>query len=137
MATLNGVMMQYFHWYLPCDGSLWQQVNNLSKELADAGFTAVWLPPAYKGMGGSYDTGYAAYDLYDLGEFDQCGSLLTKYGTKDEYVDAIQSLQNSGLMVYADVVLNQRMGGNQIEVTRATPFFQDNRLAPKGDYSFW
>ncbi|MEO0433907.1 MAG: alpha-amylase [Cyanobacteria bacterium J06656_5] len=132
MASINGVMMQYFHWYLPSDGSLWTQVNTLSKELADAGFTAVWLPPAYKGMGGGYDIGYAAYDLYDLGEFDQRGSVRTKYGTKDEYVDAIQALHSSGLMVYADVVLNQRMGGDQTEITRATLFSQDDRLAPKG-----
>lgn len=26
MATSNGVMMQYFHWYTPDDGNLWKQL---------------------------------------------------------------------------------------------------------------
>ena len=124
MSVLNGVMMQYFHWYVPNDGSLWNQVHTLAKELADAGFTALWLPPAYKGMGGGYDVGYAVYDMYDLGEFDQRGTIRTKYGTREDYLQAIQSLHNNGLQVYADGVLNHRMGGDQTEVVKATPFFQ-------------
>jgi alpha-amylase len=46
------------------------------------GITSVWFPPAYKGTNGGYSTGYDAYDLYDLGEFDQKGTIPTKYGTK-------------------------------------------------------
>ena len=42
----------------------------------------LWLPPAYKGVGGKNDNGYGVYDLYDLGEFNQKGSIETKYGTK-------------------------------------------------------
>ena len=42
-------------------------------------------------MGGTKEVGYAAYDLYDLGEFDQKGTTRTKYGTKDEYLEAIKS----------------------------------------------
>jgi alpha-amylase len=45
----------------------------------------VWLPPAYKGVGGGNEVGYGVYDLFDLGEFDQKGSVLIKYGTRDEY----------------------------------------------------
>ncbi|MEH2143538.1 hypothetical protein [Nostoc sp.] len=84
MAQLNGVMMQYFHWYIPPDGNLWNELKQKVKELADAGITSVWLPPAYKGTAGSYDVGYGVYDMYDLGEFDHKGSVRTKYGTKDE-----------------------------------------------------
>jgi alpha-amylase len=72
----NGVIMQYFHWYIPGDGSLWNQLNKTAHELASAGFSALWLPPAYKGSGGGRDVGYAVYDLFDLGEFNQktvCG----------------------------------------------------------------
>ena len=50
-----------------------------------SGITDVWLPPAYKAASGKQDAGYGVYDLYDLGEFDQKGSIETKYGTKDEY----------------------------------------------------
>jgi alpha-amylase len=37
MPATNGVMMQYFHWYTPADGSLWKEVASRSRELADAG----------------------------------------------------------------------------------------------------
>lgn len=82
----NGVMMQYFHWYTPADGSLWKQLEKNASALAKAGFTSVWLPPAHKGAAGSNDVGYGVYDLFDIGEFDQKGSVRTKYGTRDEYL---------------------------------------------------
>ena len=69
------------HWYTPADGTLWKQLSEKADELVKAGITSVWLPPAYKGAGGGNDTGYGVYDLFDLGEFDQKGSVRTKYGT--------------------------------------------------------
>jgi alpha-amylase len=132
MGQINGTMMQYFHWYTPNDGNLWSKVEVSAQELADAGFTALWLPPAYKGFAGSYDVGYGVYDLFDLGEFDQKGSVRTKYGTRQQYLDAIKSLQKHGLEVYADAVINHRMGGDGVETPKATPFSQNNRLNPKG-----
>ncbi|MBD2598142.1 alpha-amylase [Nostoc spongiaeforme FACHB-130] len=132
MAQINGTMMQYFHWYIPNDGNLWSKVEASAPELADAGFTAMWLPPAYKGFAGSFDVGYGVYDLFDLGEFDQKGSVRTKYGTRQQYLDAVKSLQTHGLQVYADAVLNHKMGGDAVETPKATPFPQDDRLNPKG-----
>jgi|GraSoiStandDraft_8_1057269.scaffolds.fasta_scaffold951350_2 alpha-amylase len=44
----NGVMMQYFHWYDSPSDNLWQKVAAEAPNLHDAGFTALWLPPAYK-----------------------------------------------------------------------------------------
>lgn len=133
MADLNGTMMQYFHWYLPGDGSLWQKLGNQAKGLAEAGFTAMWLPPAYKGIGGGNDVGYGVYDIFDLGEFDQKGSIRTKYGTRQEYVAAIQSLHSAGVQVYADVVLNHKMGGDVAETPKATPYPKNDRTKSKGD----
>ncbi|MBW4565052.1 MAG: alpha-amylase [Mojavia pulchra JT2-VF2] len=132
MAQINGTIMQYFHWYIPNDGNLWSKVEVKAAELADAGFTAIWLPPAYKGFAGASDVGYGVYDLFDLGEFEQKGSVRTKYGTRQQYLDAVKSLQTHGLQVYADAVLNHKMGGDLIETPKATPFSQDNRLNPKG-----
>ncbi len=131
MSFVNGTMMQYFHWYVPNDGSLWNNVKNQAKDLADVGFTALWLPPAYKGMAGTNDVGYGVYDMYDLGEFDQQGSVRTKYGTRQQYLDAIEALQAYGIQVYADAVLNHRMGANGTEEMWATPFSKDDRLHPK------
>jgi alpha-amylase len=132
MAFENGVMMQFFHCYTPGDGSHWNEAARRASELAAAGVTAVWLPPAYKGASGGYDVGYGVYDLYDLGEFEQKGSVRTKYGTKDQYLAAVVALQRAGLQVYGDVAVNQRMGGDALEVARATPFSQDDRLRPVG-----
>jgi alpha-amylase len=132
MANPNGTMMQYFHWYVPDDGTLWEQANRQAADLAAKGFTALWLPPAYKGNGGKSDVGYGVYDLFDLGEFDQKGSVRTKYGTRQQYVDAIQSLHRAKLQVYADGVMNQKMGGDSAETPKATPYSQSDRLNPKG-----
>lgn len=132
MAPINGVIMQYFHWYYPADGRLWREVAADAAELAAAGITALWLPPAYKALGGGADVGYAVYDMYDLGEFDQHGSVRTKYGTKDEYLAAIAALHAAGIEVYADAVLNHRIGGDHLERIEATPFRQDDRLHPVG-----
>ncbi|HEX8339899.1 MAG TPA: alpha-amylase [Tepidisphaeraceae bacterium] len=111
----RGVMFQFFEWNSTNDGSHWREVAQRAREISALGATAVWLPPAYKGMDGANDTGYAVYDLFDLGEFDQKNSVRTKYGTKDEYLAAIQAVRDAGMDVYADVVLNHRMGADEIE----------------------
>ena len=61
----NGIMMQYFEWYLPRRSHLWNKVKNEAKHLSDIGITALWLPPSYKGKDGDNDVGYTVYDLYD------------------------------------------------------------------------
>ena len=134
MSNQNGVMMQYFHWYLPDDGSLWNQVAEEAEELAKIGITSIWLPPAYKGTAGGMDVGYGIYDLFDLGEFDQKGSVRTKYGTKDEYIRAIKAAQKVGINVYADVVFNHKLGADREEEMEATPFSMENRNQAIGEY---
>ena len=133
MSDPNGVMLQFFHWYTTGDGSQWRSLADRAAELAAAGFTSLWLPPAYKGAGGGFDTGYGAYDLFDLGEFDQKGSVRTKYGTKDEYLAAIKAAQSAGMRVYADVVLSHKMGGDHEEEFKATPFDPNDRTKPIGE----
>jgi len=114
-VKINKTMMQYFEWYLPPDCNLWKKVKEEARYLESIGISALWLPPAYKGNGGKKDVGYAVYDMYDLGEFLQKGSIGTKYGTVEEYIKAIQVLKGNGLKVYADVVLNHRIGADDTE----------------------
>lgn len=111
----NNTMMQYFEWYLPSDSTLWNKLTKDAKHLENIGITHLWLPPAYKGAGGKDDVGYGVYDLYDLGEFDQKGAIPTKYGTKDEYVNAIKVLRENNIKVLADIVLNHKMGADETE----------------------
>ena len=111
----NETLLQYFEWYLPADAGLWRRAAADAGELSAAGFTGVWLPPACKCAAGINDVGYGVYDLYDLGEFDQKGTIPTKYGTKEEYLKAIRALQGKGLTVLADIVLNHKMGADACE----------------------
>jgi alpha-amylase len=133
MSQDKGAMMQYFHWYLPDDGKLWEKLKDKAQQLADSGFTSLWLPPAYKGVGGGSDVGYGVYDMYDLGEFDQKGSVRTKYGTREQYLDALKALKQVGIRAYADIVINHRLGGDEAEKANATPYPRDNRIDPKGE----
>ncbi len=120
----RGVMFQYFEWNLKSDCNLWVELAGRAREIRNLGTTAVWLPPAYKAMNGVNDTGYAPYDLFDLGEFDQKGTTRTKYGTRDEFLAAIRAVKEAGMDAYCDVVLDHRMGGDEteeVEVVQVDP----------------
>lgn len=120
-------MMQYFEWYLDNQPHLWNLLKEDAKHLKDIGITAVWMPPAFKGIGGQNDVGYGVYDIYDLGEFDQQGTIETKYGTKDEYIDAIEALHQNGIQAYGDIVLNHKMGADGTEFVKAYEVNQNNK----------
>lgn len=110
----NGVMMQYFEWNLPNDGNLWKQLKQDARHLHETGITAVWIPPAYK-ADEQQDEGYATYDLFDLGEFDQNSTVRTKYGTKDELIEMIGELHKNKISVYLDTVMNHKAEGDYTE----------------------
>jgi alpha-amylase len=123
----KGTIVQYFHWYLPNDGNLWNQVKADAPKLRSLGFSAVWLPPACKCAGGITGTGYDIYDLFDLGEFDQKGSVKTKFGSKDQYVEAINAIHASQMQAMVDVVLNHKAGGDELEKIKVVRVNPDNR----------
>ncbi|WBQ19167.1 alpha-amylase [Sphingobium yanoikuyae] len=117
-------LLQFFHWYYPTGGGLWDDVAQEAQRLADLGISDVWLPPAYKGASGGLSVGYDSYDLFDLGEFDQKGSIATKYGDREALERATTALRNVGLRVIHDVVFNHKIGADETEpvsVRRANP----------------
>src|SRR6185312_11012772 len=124
---INGTILQAFHWYLPADGKLWNQLKVDAQKLSEMGITAVWIPPPGKGTTGSHSIGYDAYDIYDLGEFDQKGSVRTKYGTRNELITAVAALQQAGIKVYVDVVLNHMGGADEKEKVMVRRVNPDNR----------
>lgn len=124
---MNGTMLQGFEWDLPADGRHWRKLAFRARWLSFCGFTAVWLPPAFKGSAGTQDVGYGVYDLYDLGEFNQKGTIRTKYGTAAEYVMCVNALKRMGIQPLADIVLNHRMGGDEKEIFRGRICNPDNR----------
>ena len=110
----NQTAMQYFEWYLPSDGQHWNNLAEDAQHLADLGISHVWMPPAFKATNKD-DVGYGVYDLFDLGEFDQKGTIRAKYGLKEEYLNAINQLKNVGIIPMADVVLNHKAAADKLE----------------------
>ena len=110
----NQTVMQYFEWYLPSDGQHWNHLAEDAQHLSGLGISHVWMPPAFKGTNKD-DVGYGVYDLFDLGEFDQKGTIRTKYGFKDEYLNAINRLKDVGIVPMADVVLNHKAAADKLE----------------------
>ncbi len=131
-VNTNETMIQYFEWYLPNDGLWWKRCAAKADNLAALGITQVWLPPAYKGTS-QEDVGYGVYDMFDLGEFDQKGTVRTKYGTKEELLEAIHAFHEQGIRVFGDVVLNHRMGGDELEEVKAVMDMPENRCEQIGD----
>ena len=123
----NGAIFQYFHWYVPSDGSLWNALKAEAQRLARMGITAVWTPPAFKGSKGAESQGYDIYDMYDLGEFDQKNTVRTKYGTKQQYLDAIAAVQAAGMQVYVDIIPNHLAGADGTEKIKVRKVDPNNR----------
>lgn len=124
---MNGTMIQFFHWYTDGDSFLWNHVKESADYLSDLGITSVWLPPAYKSTSAGFSVGYDPYDLFDLGEFDQKGGIVTKYGSKQQYIEAIQALKSKNIQVIADVVLNHKAGGDELEKFRVVKVDENDR----------
>ncbi len=136
--TVNGVILQYFDDTTSNDGQHWNRVKDAAPTWKQKGITAFWLPPAYKGSNGINDVGYAVYDLWDLGEYNQKGAVRTKYGTKGDYIAAIDAIRATGAQVYGDIVMNHKLGAegrwgsDAFEDIRGTPVNGENRLQETG-----
>ena len=128
----NGLLFQGFEAMLPADSGHWERLTGAAGQLRDIGVSGIWLPPAFKGTS-VFDMGYSAYDLYDIGEFDQKGTIPTKYGTAEELKTLVAALHEKGIQVYADVVLNHKAGADETERFMAVPVNPDNRTEDIGE----
>ncbi len=122
----NHTMMQFFEWHILPDGTHWKRLKELAPVLKNCGIDSVWIPPPTKGQTPE-DTGYGIYDLYDLGEFDQNGSVRTKYGTKDELIEAVEACKENDICVYADIVMNHKAGADETERFKVVEVDQNDR----------
>ncbi|SES40202.1 alpha-amylase [Salipaludibacillus aurantiacus] len=132
MTERNRTMMQFFEWHLANDGDHWNRLAMLAPELKKHGIDSVWIPPAAKAITQA-DNGYGIYDGYDLGEFDQKGTVRTKYGTKDELLKGIDACHEEGISVYADVVMNHKAGADETEIFHVIEVHPDNRYEEISD----
>ncbi len=123
----NLAILQFFHWYYPNDGSLYTFLTEQAAHLADLGFSMVWLPPSSKTEDGINGVGYSPYDLFDLGEFDQKGTVRTKYGDRKQLDEAIKAVHKHGMKVLFDAVLNHKAGADEKEVVTVVKVNPNNR----------
>jgi hypothetical protein len=85
----------------------WSDLIAKMPELAEAGYTSLWLPPPAKG-GSVYSVGYDLFDPFDLGDKNQRGTTATKYGTKDQLIQVVAMAHRFGIRVYFDNIMNHR-----------------------------
>ncbi len=94
------VMLQYFN-------TSWREIADKMPELAEAGYTSLWLPPPTKGSGG-LSVGYDLFDPFDLGGRHQRGTVRTRYGTEADLLHLMEVAHRFGLRVYFDNIMNHR-----------------------------
>jgi glycosidase len=97
-AARGEAMLQYFN-------TDWKEIADRIPELAEAGYTSLWLPPPTKGSGG-LSVGYDLWDRFDLGSKDQRNSVRTRYGTEAELMHMIEVAHRFGIRVYFDNIMN-------------------------------
>jgi len=93
-------MLQYFN-------TSWAEITAKMPELAEAGYSSLWLPPPTKASGG-LSVGYDLWDPFDLGGKDQRNTVRTRYGTEAELLELIRVAHRFGIRVYFDNIMNHR-----------------------------
>ena len=99
-SMLHGkeVILQYFN-------TSWKEIERRIPEIAEAGYSSLWLPPPFKGASGTYSVGFDTFDRFDLGDKDQMGTRSTRYGTRADLLSLIQVAHRFALKVYFDNVM--------------------------------
>ncbi len=126
----SDVFMQGFYWNSPPGGIWYDSLARLAPRLAAGGFSAIWFPPPTKGASGAFSMGYDPYDQYDFGSYNQEGTVETRFGSRQELINAINAYHASGIKVYADAVMGHLDGGE-----REVPY--DCDISPTLPESAW
>lgn len=89
-------ILQYF-------GTPWMEIARRMPELAEAGYTSLWLPPPQKASG-QLSVGFDTSDRFDLGDKPRAGGA-TKYGTKTDLLHLMEVAHRFGIRVYFDNIM--------------------------------
>ncbi|KAA1248110.1 alpha-amylase [Aquimarina sp. RZ0] len=115
-----GVMMQAFYWDVEPRGAWYDEVRSKIDDWATSGVNRIWLAPPGKGASGEFSMGYDPSDYFDVGEFDQHGTVETRFGSRAELESLIQKSHDNNIEVIADIVMGHNSGGGK----------QDNPFRP-------
>mmetsp|Transcript_13195 Transcript_13195/g.27873 ORF Transcript_13195/g.27873 Transcript_13195/m.27873 type:complete len:729 (-) Transcript_13195:1725-3911(-) len=103
------IILQSFNWE-SCKHAWYKTLMEQSSEFAEAGFTALWLPPATDSVS---PQGYLPRDLYCLD---------SQYGSEGELRELVKTIQSKGLKAVADIVINHRCAHYQDDQGRWNKF---------------
>lgn len=99
-GTGREILLQGFNWE-SWKHNWFQTMSEKSQEIADMGFTTVWLPPFTDSVS---EQGYMPRDLYNLN---------SKYGNEEQLINCVRALQQHNIKVLGDAVLNHRCANFQ------------------------
>ncbi|EFN59358.1 hypothetical protein CHLNCDRAFT_56714 [Chlorella variabilis] len=99
-GTGKEVLLQGFNWE-SWRNNWFEHISGQAQEIADMGFTSVWLPPFTDSVS---EQGYMPRDLYNLN---------SRYGSEQQLINCVRSLQQHGIKVLGDAVLNHRCAQHQ------------------------
>jgi alpha-amylase len=128
----NSTLLQGFEWNVPADGNHWKRLLGQLEPLKGIGISNIWLPPGCKAASPE-GNGYDIYDLWDLGEFDQKGTVRTKWGSKDDLMTLSHKAKELGVGLYWDAVLNHKAGADKTEKCQVVEVNPDDRTKDTTD----
>ncbi|WP_103866002.1 alpha-amylase [Aquimarina sp. I32.4] len=106
-----GVFMQAFYWDVEPKGGWYDEISIRIEDYKASGINRIWLPAPGKGASGGYSMGYDPSDYFDVGEFDQHGTVETRFGSREELENLIQKAHANDIEVIADIVMGHNSGG--------------------------
>jgi hypothetical protein len=92
------VILQYFN-------TSWNEIAARMPEVAEAGYTALWLPPPFQASS-QYSVGYDCFDRFNFGS----GGVVTRYGTASDLINMVNTAHRFGIRVYFDNVMAHNGG---------------------------
>lgn len=113
----NPIMFEAFEWYIQSDHKHWQRLRLALPALKAIGIDGLWLPPGSKAKDAD-SNGYDIYDPYDLGEFDQKGTVPTKWGTKSDLHALAADCKRLGVGLIWDAIHNHRAFADTTEMVK-------------------
>src|SRR5882724_7221702 len=113
--TRAEVILQYFN-------TSWNEITTRMPELAEAGYTALWLPPPFQ-AGSQGSVGYDCFDRFNYGG----GGVVTRYGTASDMLNMVAVAHRFGIRVYFDNIMAHNGGpipsGPVSTLTTQQPYF--------------
>lgn len=113
-AVAQDILLQGWWYNYPANIGIqrWgENFRNYIPDFAEAGFTYLWLPPLSRPNSYPSD-GYDIKDYYDLGGNTYGPFGATSFGTREDVDNVIAMLKQYHIHPLADMVYNQRTGGN-------------------------